>query len=107
MHKYIRKLQAKPEIVRKQILIGSMIVSMFFISLIWIGSIGSSFKKEKTADTENVIKPFAMFKETISGTFNDIGASVGSIPSMLKQDSSTEAPVETEKQIDLSQIEYQ
>ncbi len=106
MRKYIRKLQSKPEHIRKQILVGSLVVSMSFVSLIWIASLGYNFTKEKVVKTEDVIKPFALFKQTISETINDVGASVGDISKTLKE-RQAEEDLTPEVQVDLTPVETQ
>ena len=73
MRTYIKKLQSKPEYIRKQILFGSLIVSMAFVSFIWIDSLGAKFNKETSAQVEEDIKPFALFRKTITNTYGKIG----------------------------------
>jgi hypothetical protein len=85
MRAYIKKLQSTPEIIRKQILLGSMIISMLVVSVIWINGIGYSFRKNKVAESQDVIKPFALLGQSLSETVDDIGASVGGVSSILKQ----------------------
>ncbi len=104
MRKYIKKLQSKSESTRKQILVGSLIVSMFFVGVIWIGSFGQKFSSEKTVKVEEDIKPFSLFGKTISDTYNNITASVGNISLPNKQ---AEEKVETGNQINLIPVEYQ
>lgn len=101
MRTYIKKLQSKPESTRKQILVGSLVVSMSLVCLIWIGTLGYKFNKDTTAKVEEDIKPFALFGKTISDTYNNVTASVGNI-STKKEKSK-----EKEKQIDLIPVEYQ
>lgn len=103
MHAYIKKLQSKSEVVRKQILVGSLIVCMSFVGLIWIGSLGYKFNKGNTARTQENIKPFALLGQTISDTYNNVTASVGNISSSIKK----EEPKTAEKQIDLIPVETQ
>lgn len=104
MRTYIRKLQSKGEDTRKQIFVGSLIVCMSLVGLIWISGIGQKFTKEKTAPTEDEIKPFELFGQSISNTYNNISASVGSIPKVKEEE---KKEVEIEKQIDLIPVEYQ
>jgi hypothetical protein len=103
MRAYIKKLQSKSEIVRKQILIGSLIVCMAFVGLIWIGSLSSMFGHNKVAKEENTTKPFALLEQSISNTYNNITASVGNISSTIKK----EQPKTPKKQIDLIPVETQ
>lgn len=104
MRTYIKKLQSKPEYIRKQILFGSLIVSMVFVSFVWIGSLGYKFNKETAVKTEEDIKPFALFGQTISDTYSGIRASVGniSLPTEKK-----ETKKEDGKMIELIPVEYQ
>ena len=104
MRTYIRKLQSKSEDTRKQILVGSLIVCMSFVGFIWISSIGQKLNKEKTTPIEEEIKPFALFGQSISNTYNNVTASVGSIP---REEKEKQKEVEIEKQIDLIPVEYQ
>lgn len=112
MRNYIKKLQEKPEHIRKQILVASLVVCMSFVGLIWVGSLGYKFSKENTAKAQEDIKPFALFGQTISNTYNSVTASVGNISSPLKKDLPAQTgvpkPVEkvvTEKVIDLIPVE--
>lgn len=107
MRTYIRKLQSKSEDTRKQILVGSLIVCMSLVGFIWINSLGYKFNKENSIKVQEDIKPFALFGQSISDTYNNVTASVGNISSSLKKE--TPKPVEkivTEKVIDLIPIEY-
>lgn len=106
MRAYIKKLQSKSEGTRKQILVGSLIVSMFFVSIVWISSLGYRFSKEKTAQAEEATKPFALFGQTIKDTYKNITASVGSVSSVLKKEPTIDKNAVTEKQIDLTPVEY-
>lgn len=103
MRAYIKKLQSKSEVVRKQILVGSLVVCMTFVGVIWISTLGYKFSKNNVAKSQDVIKPFALFGQSISNTYNNITASVGNISSTIKK----EEPKTPEKQIDLIPVEYQ
>ena len=103
MRAYIKKLQSKSEVVRKQILVGSLVVCMAFVGVIWISTLGYKFSKNNVAKSQDVIKPFALFGQSISNTYNNITASVGNISSTIKKEQ-TKTP---EKQIDLIPVEYQ
>lgn len=107
MRTYIRKLQGKPEHVRKQILFGSLVVCMLFVVSVWVGSLGYKFNKNNSAKVQEDIKPFALFGQTISNTYNNISASVGSASSSVNKEKKIEEKVKNEKQIDLIPIEYQ
>ncbi len=110
MHEYIKKLQSKSEDTRKQILVGSLIVCMSFVGFIWINGIGHKLGSgQVAAKTQEDIKPFALFGQSIKDTYNNVTASVGNISSLKKV--STPAPTEPkeeeQKQIDLIPVEYQ
>lgn len=112
MRTYIKKLQSKSENTRKQILVGSLVICMSFVGLIWINSLGYKFSQENSAKVQEDIKPFALFGQTISNTYNNITASVGNISSLKKDlpmqtgESKTVKEVKTEKRIDLIPVEY-
>lgn len=103
MRAYIKKLQSKSEVVRKQILVGSLVVCMAFVGVIWISTLGYKFSKNNVAKSQDDIKPFALLGQTISNTYNNVTASVGNISSSIKK----VEKVEIEKQIDLIPVEYQ
>jgi hypothetical protein len=114
MRTYIRKLQAKPEHVRKQILYGTIAISMVFVGFIWISGLGSRFSKQNPEKISEDIKPFALFGQSISDTYKNISASVGGASENLKNEIQAADPsletgdkVEGEKQIDLIPVEYQ
>lgn len=108
MRAYIKKIQSKPEDIRKQILVGSLIVCMSFVGLIWVNSLGYKFNKDTKLKVEEDIKPFNMFKQTISNTYNNISASVGNISLPKGQDSlKVETKSNNDKKIDLIPVEYQ
>lgn len=106
MRAYIKKLQSKKEDTRKQIFLGAMIVAMSFVTFVWVYSLGVRFgdpvAKEKTNED---IKPFKLFTDSISNTYKNIGASVGKAPTtdIIPQE---EVNTESEKQIDLIPVEY-
>lgn len=114
MKEYIKKLQSKPENVRKQILFGSLIVSMSFVFVLWIFTLGYRFggndKIEDSKSTNNNIKPFQLFGQTISDTYKSMSASVGNISNM-KEQSQEEIKINKEessdKQIDLITVDTQ
>ena len=105
MRTYIKKLQAKKESTRKQILAGSLVVCMSLVGLVWVGSLGYKFSKENTAKAQEDIKPFALFGQTISNTYNNVTASVGNISSSKQETPKAEVKVETQKVIDLIPVE--
>jgi len=94
MRAYIRKLQSKPETVRKQIFAGAMIFSMVFVGIVWVNSMGYIlFASPELTKQEEIVKPFALFKQTISETVDNISASVGNVSSIIKtDDAKTQTP---------------
>jgi len=95
MRAHIKKLQSKSEQTRKQILIGSIIVCMSLVIFVWVSSLGHKFNKETSTNTQEEIKPFAIFGQTIKDTVNDITTSTNKAPS---------AKEETDNQINLNPI---
>ena len=104
MKEYIKKIQSKPEPVRKQILIGSLVVCMSLVCLIWISSLGYRLfdNGTKVAETKEAMKPFALFGQTVSDTYKNISASVGSLPS---EDQNKEADSKEENVVEMNQID--
>ncbi len=101
MRTYIKKLQSKSEVARKQILVGSLVVCMTLVGVIWISSLGYKFNNEKTAKVEDDMKPFALFGQTISETYDNVTASVGNISTQKIEEK------KNEKVIDLIPVDYQ
>lgn len=103
MRQYIKHLQSKEEHVRKQILIVSVAISMVLVSFVWIYSLGARFSPTVADQTNQDVKPFKMFGDSIASTLKNIGASVGSI-NFSKKDSTPEQkqirliPVDSAKQ---------
>jgi hypothetical protein len=109
MRAYIKKLQSKSEETRKLIFVGVLILCMSFVSFIWIYNLGTRFGNGKVAvQTNEDIKPFQLFKNSLSDTFKNIGASVANSPSFTNNKEVTSQPVDqkSEKRIDLIPIEY-
>lgn len=104
MRTYIKKLQSKPEYIRKQIFFGTLVVSMAFVSVVWIGSFGNKFNKETAIKTQEDIKPFALFGKSVTDTFGNVKASVGNISLPTEKN---EIKKENEKMIELIPVEYQ
>ena len=77
MRTYIKKLQSKPEHIRKQIFFSSLVVCMAFVSFVWIGGLGDRFNKESSFQAKEEIKPFALFGKTVADTYKNVSASVG------------------------------
>ena len=109
MRAYIKKLQSKKEETRKQIFAGVMIVSMSFVVLVWFYSLGDIFSNPKVKEQTNEdIKPFKLFSNSISDTYKSIGASVGKIPSVTDNANNNSDETNTttpNKQIDLIPVE--
>jgi hypothetical protein len=107
MRTYIKKLQSKPESTRKQIFFGSLIVCMSFVSLVWVGSLGYKFSKNAEVKTENEIKPFALFGQSISDTYKNVTASVGNVSFPKEEVEQNKEIIKNEKVIDLIPVENQ
>ncbi len=98
MRAYIKKLQSKNEFVRKQIFIGAMIVSMVFVGFIWVYNLNNRFNNnEVSVQTQKDVKPFKIFTDSLSNTYNNISASVGNIPNLETE----KKKITNEKQINL------
>lgn len=107
MYTYIKKLQSKSEETRKKILVGSLVVCMAVVATIWIGSLRTRIIKAKVAESnQDVIKPFALFKQSISNTIDSITASVGNAPSFKNKVKKIIPKSNSDKQIDLTVVEY-
>lgn len=105
MHTYIKKLQSKEEDSRKQILIVSLVLAMIIVGSIWVYSLTDRFSGDNavantTADDSSV-KPFALLKDSIASTYENISASVGKFSSSIK-------PVDQpgQKQVDLIVVDH-
>ncbi len=107
MRAYIKKIQAKEERERKQILVGLMIGSMSIVSLIWVYSLGVRFSNPKVKEqTSEDIKPFKLFSNSIKDTVSNIGASVNNAPSPDKLKEDAIKKEQEQKQINLIPVEY-
>lgn len=105
MRQYIKKLQGKEEYKRKQIFVGVMTVCMSFVVFVWMYGLGVRFgNPEIKTQTEEDIKPFKLFSNSLSDTFNNISASVGKAPS--SDQAKNDIKINEEKQIDLIPVEY-
>jgi lipopolysaccharide export LptBFGC system permease protein LptF len=100
MYSYIKKLQTKKEDTRKQILVGSLIVSMSFVFLIWVTTFGQKSEAKIAKETQEQ-KPFSLLSSSFSETYNNISASVGNISKNTKEKK------KNEKVIELIPVEYQ
>ena len=104
MRQYIKKIQSKSEDTRKLIFLGAMILSMSFVSFVWIYSLGAKFSNSKIKEQANEdIKPFKLFASSISDTYKSIGASVGK--SSIVNEIKTETQASQANQIDLIPVE--
>lgn len=105
MKEYIKKLQSKSEDTRKLIFLGSIILSMSFVSFVWVYNLGARFGNPKVAEQANEdIKPFKLFSNSISSTYKNMSASIGKAPSIDSEIKKEEKKIE--KQIDLIPVEY-
>ncbi len=97
MHSYIKKLQSKSEDTRKQILMVSIISCMSIVVFIWVYSLGNHFNnKDISTQANSDLKPFKLFANSISNSYQNVSASVGSASIFKKSE---------EKQIDLIPVE--
>lgn len=102
MREYIKKIQSKKLETRKQIFAGALVVSMSFVCLIWVYSLGTRFGNTEVKDQAlEDVKPFKLFSNSIGSTYDNISASVGKISTTKKVEPKVE-----EKQIDLTPVEY-
>jgi hypothetical protein len=102
MRHYIKKIQAKDEIIRRQIFAGLMIFSMVFVGFIWIYSLKSRFNVVAKEKVREDVKPFKLFANSLTETYQNISASVGKVPNLkAKVESEVEKKIIPEKQIDL------
>ena len=96
MREYIKKLQNKPEDARKRIVVGAAFSCMVLVSAVWIYNLTDRFSSPRIKEqVRSDIKPFTLFKNSMSDTYKNMKASVGSA-SLGGEDKKTE-----EKQIDL------
>lgn len=89
MRKYIKKLQSKEEHVRKQILLGSLIVSMTVVGSVWIYGLTDRYGEKSEAtlaeNTKESVKPFTIFKNSITNAYENISASVNKASFLKKE----------------------
>lgn len=103
MRAYIKKLQSKEEVIRKQILAGSLIVSMSIVAFVWMYSLGDRFGNSnvQTAQASDTAGPFKLLGESISNTYQSVTASVANFSLSNKN----EETKQQQKQIDLVPVE--
>lgn len=85
MREYIKKLQSKPEPVRKQIVVGLMITSMFFVAIVFVFSVRSTMSGDEKSTAVDNLAPFKLLGDSISDTYDNVSASVGKISLPEKQ----------------------
>lgn len=98
MNTYIRKLQSKGEVERKQILVASLAVSMAIVGSVWIYSLSDRIETRKEVaaieEKDNTVKPFALFANSVSSTYKNISASVGNFSDSKNADKSAQNQVD-------------
>lgn len=104
MRTYIKKIQEKPEHIRRRILVVTLVLSMAVVSSVWIYGLGYRFSEKKEEQASSGVKPFALFGNSIGSAYNNILASVGNISTIGRDDKKVE--VGSDKQIDLIPVEY-
>ena len=105
MKAYIKKIQSKDEDIRKFIFVVSLIFCMAIVGFIWIYNLGTRFGNPKVAEQTNEdIKPFKLFTNSISDTYKNVSASVGKASNSIEgKKTETSTP---DKKIDLIPVEY-
>jgi len=118
MRKYIEKIKAKPEEIRKQIFAGVLILCMVLVGFVWVEGLINKTNGKKVAIAEKEAsatignsgsKPFVLFGQVLKSTYNNITASVGDISNTIKNEKSKiekEGLSDEEEVIDLAPIEY-
>lgn len=96
MRKYINNLRKKPEHIRKQYLVGAMIVCMSVVCGIWIYGLTTSFGPDTVEKAKQDIKPFALFGQSVKDTYNSV---------TNKTETPTTPTVDQGNEIPLTQIE--
>lgn len=96
MHSYVKKLQSKSEESRKQILTFSLLICMSVVVFIWVYSLGSRFNENTSEQASNDLKPFKLFANSISNTYQNITASAGN---------TSDVKEEPKKQIELIPVQ--
>ncbi len=85
MNSYVKKLQSKTEESRKQILTFSLLICMSVVVFIWVYSLGGRFNERTSEQASNDLKPFKLFANSISNTYQNITASAKDAPT-VKED---------------------
>ena len=97
MNSYVKKLQSKTEESRKQILTFSLLICMSVFVFIWVYSLGDRFNEKTSEQANNDLKPFKLFANSISNTYQNITASAS--------DATTVKEEENKKQIQLIPVQ--
>jgi hypothetical protein len=100
MHSYIKKLRTKSEETRKSILLVTLVTSMAVVVFVWIYGLTDRLGQEKVVKEDTGIKPFSLFMNSISNTYDKIAASVANAPSLK------DAKELENKQVDLIPVEH-
>lgn len=104
MKQYIQKIRSKPDHERKQYALLWTIVSMAFVGGVWIYSMSDRFNSNTKVQAKEDIKPFSLLGKSLSDTYSNISASIGS--AKLQNDTKASSRVTTQdKVIDLIPIE--
>ena len=74
---------------------------MSFVGVVWFYSLGTKFDGDTKAKTNEDIKPFKLFSNSLGDTYKNISASVGQI-----QKGEDVKRKEEQKQIGLTPVEY-
>ena len=99
MHTYIKHIQSKPEHIRKQILVVSLVLAMFLVALVWLFDFTDNVltqADQRPTDTTGQISPFQLLSNSFTNTYHNLTASVGNISFSTPEEKSV-----TKKQIDL------
>ncbi len=106
MNQYIQKIRQKSDQERKQYAMLWTIVSMAVVGSVWMYSISNRFDSRVSEQTVEDVKPFSIFSKTLSATYKNIYASVGSINQAVQKVPAKEtSEIVPEKVIDLIPIE--
>jgi hypothetical protein len=74
---------------------------MVVVVFIWVQSLGDKFTNQTAEKKEDGLKPFTLFANSISNTYSDIAASVGSVSIKNKTEITDTKP----QQINLTPVE--
>ena len=96
MREYIKKIQSKPEDVRKSYVFGAMVVSMIFVGSIWVYSVHDILSSDTEEVATEEVSPFALFRDSFNATYDNISASVGSVSFSRMIQEEVVVPSETE-----------